>query len=88
MTGITEHELSCLDIATRTTLIKTNYGRIVLIMQEYTYYGRGNTIHSPGKIEWFHDKCDDKFYNVGGKQVILFIEGYATPYNVDLVSCI
>ena len=48
-------------------------------MHEYAYYGRGNTIHSPGQIEWFQNTCDDKSFHVGGKQVITFIDGYATP---------
>ena len=24
-------------------------------MHEYAYYGRGNTTHSPGQIEWFQN---------------------------------
>ena len=48
-------------------------------MHEYAYYGRGNTIHSPGQIEWFQNTCDDKSFHVGGKQVINFLDGYSTP---------
>ena len=48
-------------------------------MHEYAYHGRGNTIHSPGQIEWFQNTCDDKSFHVGGKQVITFLDGYATP---------
>ena len=48
-------------------------------MHEYAYYGRGNTIHSPDQIEWFHNTCDDKSFHVGGKQVINFLDGYSTP---------
>ena len=48
-------------------------------MHEYAYYGRGNTIHSPGQIEWFQNTCDDKSFHVGGKQVITFLDGYSTP---------
>ena len=48
-------------------------------MHEYAYYGRGNTIHSPCQIEWFNNTCDDKSHHVGGKQVITFLDGYATP---------
>ena len=48
-------------------------------MHEYAYSGRGNTIHSPGQIEWFQYTCDDKSFHVGGKQVITFLDGYATP---------
>ena len=48
-------------------------------MLEYAYYGRGNTIHSHGQIEWFQNTCDDKSFHVGEKQVITFLDGYATP---------
>ena len=48
-------------------------------MHEYAYYGRSNTIHSPGQIEWFQNTCDDKSFHVGGKQVITFLDGYPTP---------
>ena len=41
-------------------------------MHEYAYYGRGNTM-------WFNNTCDDKSHHVGGKQVITFLDGYATP---------
>ena len=48
-------------------------------MQEYAYYGRGKTIHSPCQIEWLNNTCNDKSHYVGGKQVITFLDGYATP---------
>ena len=50
-----------------------------MLMHEYPYYGRGNTIYLPCQIELFHNKCDDKSHHVGGKQVITFLDGYATP---------
>ena len=46
-----------------------------MLMHEYSYYGRGNTIHSPCQIEWFNNTCDDKSHHVGGKQVITFLVG-------------
>ena len=79
VTGIDNHELPGLDIVTCAALLHTNHGKVVLIMHEYAYYGRGNTIHSPGKIEWFQNTCDDKSFHVGGKQVINFLDGYSTP---------
>ena len=79
VTGIDNHELPGLDIVTCAALLPTNHGKVVLIMHEYAYYGRGNTIHSPGQIEWFQNTCDDKSFHVGGKQVINFLEGYSTP---------
>ena len=48
-------------------------------MHEYVYYGRGNAIYSPGQIEWFQNTCDDKYFHVGGEQVITLLDGYATP---------
>ena len=79
VTGIDNHELPGLDIVTCAALLHTNHGKVVLIMHEYAYYGRGNTIHSPGQIEWFQNTCDDKSFHVGGKQVINFLDGYFTP---------
>ena len=58
VTGIDNHELPGLDIVTSAALLDTNHGKVVLIMHEYAYYGRGNTIHSPGQIEWFQNTCD------------------------------
>ena len=79
VTGIDNHELPGLDIVTCAALLHTNHGKVVLIMHEYAYYGRGNTIHSPGQIEWVQNTCDDKSFHVGGKQVINFLDGYSTP---------
>ena len=50
-----------------------------MLMHEYAYYGRGNTIHSPCQIEWFNNRCDDKSHHARGIQVITFLDGYATP---------
>ena len=45
-------------------------------MHEDAYYGRGNTIHSPCQID---GSTTHVMTNVGGKQVITFLDGYATP---------
>ena len=79
VTCIGNHELPSLDIVTCAALLNTNHGKVILIMYEYAYYGRGNIIHSPGQIEWFQNTCDDKSFHVGGKQVITFLDRYATP---------
>ena len=50
-----------------------------MLMHEYVYYGRGNTIQSTCQSEWFNNTCDDKSHHVGGKQVVMFLDGYATP---------
>ena len=57
VTGIDNHELPGLDIITCAALLRTNHGTVVLIMHEYAYYGRCNTIHSPGQTVWFQNTC-------------------------------
>ena len=48
-------------------------------MNEYACYGKGHTIHSSGQIEWFNNSVDDRSVQVGGKQRICTIDGYAMP---------
>ena len=50
VSGIANHELPGLDIVTCAALLHTNHGKVVLIMNGYAYYGRGNTIHSLDEI--------------------------------------
>ena len=45
-----------------------------MLMHEFAYYGRGNTIHSPYQIEGLHNTCDDKSHHVQGKQVTSFLD--------------
>ena len=80
VTGKDDHELPGLKIVTCVALTKTSHGKDDIVMHKYAYYGRGNTVHSPCEIEWFNNTCDDKSYHVGGKQVIIFLDGYATPF--------
>ena len=44
--GIDDHEVPGLDIVTCVALIQTSHGKFNMLMHEYAYYGRGNTIHS------------------------------------------
>ena len=60
-------------------LVENNHGIVNLIMNEYACYGKGHTIHSSGQIEWFKISVDDRSVQVGGKQRICTIDGYAMP---------
>ena len=60
-------------------LVETNHGIVNLIMNEYACYGKGQTIHSSGQIEWFKNSVDDRSVQVGGKQRIYTIDGYSMP---------
>ena len=79
VTGIDNHELQGLDVVQCAALVETNHGIVNLIMNEYACYGKGHTIHSSGQIEWFKNSVDDRSVQVGGKQRICTIDGYAMP---------
>ena len=79
VTGIDSHELQGLDVVQCTALVETNHGIVNFIMNEYACYGKGHTIHSSGQIEWFKNSVDDRSVQVGGKQRICTIDGYAMP---------
>ena len=79
VTGIDSHELQGLDEVQCAALVETNHGIVNLIMNEYACYGKGHTIHSSGQIEWFKNSVDDRSVQVGGKQRICTIDGYAMP---------
>ena len=79
VTGIDSHELQGLDVVQCAALVETNHGIANLIMNEYACCGKGHTIHSSGQIEWSKNSVDDRSVQVGGKQRICTIDGYAMP---------
>ena len=79
VTGIDSHELQGLGVVQCAALVETNHGIVNLIMNEYACYGKGHTIHSSRQIEWFKNSVDERSVQVGGKQRICTIDGYAMP---------
>ena len=79
VTGIDSHKLQGLDVVQCAALAETKHDIVNLIMSEYACYGKGHTIHSSGQIEWFKNSVDDRSVQVGGKQTIWTIDGYAMP---------
>ena len=77
--GIDSHELQGLDVVQCAALLETNHGIVNLIMNEYACYGKGQTTHSSGQIEQFKNSVDDRSVQVGRKQRICTIDGYARP---------
>ena len=80
VTGIDSHEFHVLDEVQCAALVETSNGIVNLIMNEYACYGKGYTIQSSGQIEWFKNSVDDRSVQVGGKQRICTIDGYAIPW--------
>ena len=79
VTGIDSNELQGLDVVQCAALVETNNGIVDLIMNEYASNGNGHTIDSTGQIEWCNNSADDRSVQVGGKQRICTIDGYAMP---------
>ena len=79
VTGIDSHEIQDLDEVQCAALVETNHGIVILIMNEYVCYRKGHTIHSSGQIDWFKNSVDEWSVQVGGKQRIYTIHGYAMP---------
>ena len=48
-------------------------------MNEYAYCGRGHSIHSSGKIEWYTNTVDEKSVQVGAQQRKITLDGYSMP---------
>ena len=74
--AIGNHELTGLDVV---TLQDTNQGKVIGIFNEYAFLGKGNSIHSPGQMEYFKTRVDDTSIKVGVKQRLETLEGYAMP---------
>ena len=66
-------------MVTAASLLDTNQGKVIGIFNEYAFLGKGNSIHSPGQMEYFKMRVDDKSIKVGGKQKLETLEGYAMP---------
>jgi hypothetical protein len=62
--------------------VKLQRGEVIIVMHQYAYTGKGKTIHSSGKLEWYKQEVDDKSIKVGGKQRIKTLDGYVIPLNV------
>ena len=79
VTGIDNHEIPGLDLVQCAALVQINHGIVILIMNEYAYYGRGHNIHSSGQIAWYTNTVDDKSVHVGDQQRIVTNSGYSMP---------
>ena len=80
VSGIDNHTLDSLPIATVAGVAQTHFGPVCLIMHQYAYHGKGKTIHSCVQIEHHGNDVNDKSIKVqGGKQRITTVDGYAIP---------
>ena len=76
---IDNHEVTGLDVVTAATPLNTSQGKVIGILNEYTYLGKGSSIHSSGQFEWFKTNADENSVKVGGTQLITTLDGYSVP---------
>ena len=77
--GINSHELQGLDVVQCAELLEMNHGIVNMIMNEYSCYWKGHTSNSSGQIECSKNSVHDRSVQVGRKQRICTIDGYAMP---------
>ena len=58
--GIDNHEVTGLDVVPAATLLNTSQGKVIGIINEYAYLGKGSSIHSSCQLEWFKTNVDEK----------------------------
>ena len=63
-----------LQIVDGTAFVKTQLAPLILIMQQYAYYGRQWTIHSSGQIEAYKNYVKDQSMKVS-VQVVASVLG-------------
>ena len=82
--GIAGTEVNDVPLCTVASVIETSGGKTVDIFNQYTHYGKGNTIHSPLQMEAFGLQVDDKSRALGkGGQQIVTREGYIIPLSMQ-----
>jgi hypothetical protein len=79
----TNHRLTDIPIVTAGTVVKTQRGEVILIMNQYAHMGQGKIIHSSAQLEVHGMDVNDKSLKAaGGRQRIITPEGYAIPLNI------
>ena len=82
VTGIDNHELNELRIVDASATATTQYGDVIIILRQYTLFGRDRTIHSCAQLEYYKIKVNDRSMQVGGFQHISTADGYILPLDI------
>ena len=60
ITGVGEESINTLPLLTCSGTVHKTQGPVVLIMNQYAYYGKGSTVHSVGQVSHFGLDVDDQ----------------------------
>ena len=80
--GINNHQINDIPIVTAGGVTRTQRGDVILILHQYAYVGKGNSIHSSAQFEHYENKVDDRAIKVGGRQLIKTLDGYVIPLSI------
>ena len=81
VSGINNHKVQDLEIVTAGGVVPSNRGPVIIIMHQYAYLGKGDTIHSCIQLEDYKNKVDDRAITLNGTQTITTQDGYIHPLN-------
>jgi hypothetical protein len=79
VTGLADHTVTDIPIATCAGKLNTTTGPIICILSQIAYHGEGKTVHSCAQMEAYGLKICDRSRKIGGDQRILTPEGYVIP---------
>ena len=82
VSGIDDHTMTGLKVGTCAALADTNVGKVILVLHQYAYSGKGRTIHSSAQLEAFGSTVDDRSKKFGGKQMIVTSDGIIIPIHI------
>jgi hypothetical protein len=82
VTGLAEHAVKDLPIATVASVIETSRGKIIAVFHQYAHLGTGKTIHSTNQMRHFGIDIDDTPRSLSGKQRIHHPDGYVIPLSI------
>lgn len=63
--GIDNHQLNNIPLVTAGDVVTSNKGKVITIVYQYAYMGKGKSIHSSGQLEWFKQCVDDWSQRIG-----------------------
>ena len=78
--SIDNHEVTSIPLVNAGGVAHTQFGDVIIILNQYAHHPHHKTIHSSGQIEWFHNDVNDKSTKVsGGLQCIKINDCYIFP---------
>ena len=70
-----------LQIVTAGGVIPSQRGPVIIILHQYAYLGKGNSIHACIQLESYKNKVDDREMACNETQTITTPDGYVNPLN-------